>query len=180
MQSRCASSAHVLQYAPLRFSRLRIFATAFPQKGVAVTEDLLALRAEEAEIIEEFAFFDDWKDRYSYIIDLARNLPEFPEEWKADENKVSGCQSQVWFVAEERDGRLFFKASSDAAIVAGLIALLLRVYSGRKPETIAQTEPEFIAKIGLAEHLSPTRSNGLFAMIRAIRNLAARAIENAA
>lgn len=145
-----------------------------------MSKDLQALRAEEAEIVEEFAFFDDWKDRYSYIIDLGRNLPDFPDAWKTDENKVSGCQSQVWFTAEEREGRLFFNAVSDAAIVSGLIALLLRVYSGRDPQTIAQTEPEFIARIGLAEHLSPTRSNGLHAMIRAIRNIAARAAENAA
>lgn len=142
-----------------------------------MSEDLQALRAEEAEIVEEFSFFDDWKDKYSYIIDLSRNLPEFPDEWKTDDNIVSGCQSQVWFVAEQRDGRMYFKATSDAAIVSGLIALLLRVYSGRTPRTIAQTEPRFIADIGLADHLSPTRSNGLFSMIRAIRNLAARQLE---
>lgn len=145
-----------------------------------MSDDLQSLRAEEAEIVEEFAFFDDWKDRYAYIIDLGRNLPDFPDAWKVDENKVSGCQSQVWFVAEEREGRLFFRAVSDAAIVSGLIALLLRVYSGRAPATIVQAEPEFIATIGLAEHLSPTRSNGLFAMIRAIKNLAARTAERTA
>lgn len=145
-----------------------------------MSNDMQALRTEEAEIVEEFAFFDDWKDRYSYIIDLGRNLPDFPDAWKIDENKVSGCQSQVWFVAEQREGRLHFKAVSDAAIVSGLIALLLRVYSDRTPETILQAEPEFINRIGLAEHLSPTRSNGLFAMIRAIKNLAARTVENTA
>lgn len=145
-----------------------------------VTEDLQLLRTVEAEIVEEFSFFDDWKDKYTYIIDLGRQLPEFPEAWKTDENKVSGCQSQVWFTAEQREGRLFFNAVSDAAIVSGLIALLLRVYSGRKARTILQAEPEFITRIGLAEHLSPTRSNGLAAMIRAIRNLAARAVEGAA
>lgn len=142
--------------------------------------DLQALRAEEAEIVEDFSFFDDWKDKYAYLIDLGRNLPDFPESLKTDENKVSGCQSQVWFVAEIRDERLYFSAISDAAIVSGLIALLLRVYSGHLPQTILQSEPEFIARIGLAEHLSPTRSNGLFSMIRAIRNLAARAVESAA
>lgn len=145
-----------------------------------MSDDLQTLRDEEEAIVGEFSFFDDWKDRYAYIIDLGRGLPDFPEAWKSEENKVSGCQSQVWFVAEEREGRLFFRAVSDAAIVSGLIALLLRVYSGRKPQTILQAEPEFIARIGLAEHLSPTRSNGLFAMIRAIRNLAARAAEDAA
>lgn len=145
-----------------------------------MSEDLQALRAEEEEIVEEFSFFDDWKDKYAYLIDLGRNLPEFPESLKTEENKVSGCQSQVWFAAEIRDGHLFFRATSDAAIVSGLIALLLRVYSGRLPQTILQAEPEFISHIGLAEHLSPTRSNGLFSMIRAIRNLAARAVESAA
>lgn len=145
-----------------------------------MSDDLQALRAEEAEIVEEFAFFDDWKDKYSYIIDLARNLPPFPDALKTEANKVSGCQSQVWFVAEQRDGRLHLQAASDAAIVSGLIALLLRVYSGRKPETILRAEPHFIRDIGLGEHLSPTRSNGLHSMIRAIRNLAARSVENAA
>lgn len=135
--------------------------------------DVADLRAVESEIIEEFSFFDEWTDKYKYLIDLGRALPPFPEKWKADENKVSGCQSQVWFVAEEKDGLLHFTATSDAAIVSGLIALLLRVYSGRKPETILGAEPEFIRRIGLAEHLSPTRSNGLYAMLRAIRNLAA-------
>lgn len=144
------------------------------------TEDLNALRAEEAEIVEEFSFFDDWQDRYKYIIDLGRSLPEFPETLKTDDNKVSGCQSQVWFMAEEKEGRLYFKATSDAAIVSGLIALLLRVYSGHKPETILQAEPEFISRIDLADHLSPTRSNGLFAMIRAIKNLAAQRMEDSA
>ena len=137
------------------------------------TSDLKALRDEEAEIVEEFAFFDDWQDRYKYIIDLGRSLPEFPESDKRDENKVSGCQSQVWFVAEAREGRMQFRAASDAMIVSGLIALLLRVYSNRKPETILKAEPEFVSAIGLAEHLSPTRSNGLFSMIRAMKNLAA-------
>lgn len=144
------------------------------------SEDLNALRATEAEIVEEFSFFDDWQDRYKYIIDLGRSLPEFSATLKTDDNKVSGCQSQVWFVAEEKDRRLYFKAISDAAIVSGLIALLLRVYSGRKPETILQAEPEFINRIDLADHLSPTRSNGLFAMIRAIKNLAARRMEDSA
>lgn len=131
----------------------------------------------EAEIVEEFAFFDEWTDKYKYLIDLGRNLPEFPESLKIDENKVSGCQSQVWFIAEEKDGRLYFKAASDAAIVSGLIGLLLRVYSGHMASTILQAEPQFISQIGLADHLSPTRSNGLFSMVTAIRNLAAKSLQ---
>lgn len=142
--------------------------------------DLEELLAEQAEIVEEFAFFDDWADKYRYLIDLGRNLPEFAESLKIDENKVSGCQSQVWFVSEEREGRLFFKAASDAAIVSGLIALLLRVYSGRESESILRAEPDFIKGIDLTANLSPSRSNGLHSMIRAIKNLAARSLEKTA
>lgn len=141
--------------------------------------DLEELQAEQAAIVEEFSFFDDWADKYRYIIDLGRSLPPFPEALKTDENKVSGCQSQVWFIAEEREGRLFFTAASDAAIVSGLIALLLRVYSGREPASILRAEPEFIKGIDLASNLSPSRSNGLHSMIRAIKNLAARTQEKA-
>lgn len=121
------------------------------------------------ELIEEFAFFDDWMDRYRYIIDLGRNLPEFPADKMTDEYKVRGCQSQVWFVAEPMgDGRLRFRATSDAHIVSGLIAILLRIYSERTPAEILATKPDFIAAIGLDEHLSPTRNNGLHAMVTRI------------
>ena len=96
----------------------------------------------QEELIEEFAFFDDWMDRYRYIIDLARNLADFPAEWQTDENKVRGCQSQVWFKAEPQDGKLVFHAVSDAHIVSGLIAILLRIYSGRTPEEILATKPD--------------------------------------
>ena len=123
----------------------------------------------QEELIEEFAFFDDWMERYRYIIDLARNLPEFPAEWQTDANKVRGCQSQVWFVAEpQADGSLVFHATSDAHIVSGLIAILLRIYSGRTPAQILATKPDFIGAIGLDEHLSPTRNNGLHAMLTRI------------
>ncbi len=122
----------------------------------------------QEELIDEFAFFDDWMDRYRHIIDLGRRLPEFPEEWQTDENKVRGCQSQVWFVAEQHGGKLQFKAVSDAHIVSGLIAILLRIYSDRAPEEILATKPDFIAAIGLDEHLSPTRNNGLHAMLTRI------------
>lgn len=129
----------------------------------------------QREIVEEFSLFEDWMDRYQYIIDLGRRLPEFPEELRTEENRIRGCQSQVWFVAETRDGRLYFRAISDAAIVSGLIALLLRLYSGREPQDILETSPDFVQALQLESHLSPTRSNGLNSMLRAIRGYAAEA-----
>ena len=133
----------------------------------------------QQEVIEEFRFFDDWMDRYQYIVDLGRRLPEFPDEHRVDENKIRGCQSQVWFVADQKDGRLHFQAISDAAIVSGLIAVLLRIYSGKEPRDILDTPPDWVAELGLENHLSPTRSNGLHSMLRAIRNFAAEAAEAA-
>ena len=132
------------------------------------------LRAQQ-ELVEEFSFFDNWMDRYQYIIDLGRRLPEFPEAEMTDANKIKGCQSQVWFVASRRDDKLEFRAISDAAIVSGLIALLLRIYSGRRPQEILDTPPEFVAALGLEQHLSPTRSNGLASMLQAIRDFASNA-----
>ena len=137
------------------------------------------VRQVQDEVVEEFAFFDDWMDRYQYLIDMGRKLPEFPEADRIDANKIRGCQSQVWFVAEQEDGRLNFRAISDAAIVSGLIALLLRIYSGRKPQDILDTPPDFVAALDLEQHLSPTRSNGLSSMLQAIRNFAAEALEAA-
>ncbi len=133
------------------------------------------VQAAQREVIEEFSLFDDWMDRYQYLIDLGRRLPEFPEELKTEEHLIRGCQSQVWFVAEEKDGRLEFRAISDAAIVSGLIALLLRVYSGRYPQDILDTPPDFVAALKLESHLSPTRSNGLSSMLKAIRGFATEA-----
>ena len=132
------------------------------------------LRAQQ-ELVEEFSFFDNWMDRYQYIIDLGRRLPEFPEAEMTDANRIKGCQSQVWFVASRRDDKLEFRAISDAAIVSGLIALLLRIYSGRRPQEILDTPPEFVAALGLEQHLSPTRSNGLASMLQAIRDFASNA-----
>ena len=131
--------------------------------------------AAQQEIIEEFGLFDDWMDRYQYLIDLGRRLPEFPDELRTDEHRIRGCQSQVWFVPEKRDGRLYFQAISDAAIVSGLIALLLRLYSGREPRDILDTPPNFVEALELQSHLSPTRSNGLSSMLKAIRGFAAEA-----
>jgi len=135
--------------------------------------------AEDAQqsIADEFSFFSDWTERYQYLIDLGRKLPPFPDALKTEANKVQGCQSQVWLVAEGDRDRLEFRAISDSAIVSGLIALLLRVYSGRPAREIVDTEPRFIDAIGLAKHLSPTRSNGLAAMLKTIQSRASAALQ---
>jgi len=135
------------------------------------TSDIVA---DQAALIEEFELFDNWLDRYQYLIDLGRKLPDFPEEWKTDDYRLHGCQSQVWLKALQQGDRLEFQAISDSAIVSGLIALLIRIYSGRLPAEILATQPDFIDAIGLHQHLSPTRSNGLRAMIEAIREAAAQ------
>ena len=132
--------------------------------------------ASQQELVEEFSFFDNWIDRYQYLIDLGKRLPEFPEADKIDANKIKGCQSQVWFVASKDDDRLNFRAISDAAIVSGLIALLLRIYSGRRPQEILDTPADFVAALELEQHLSPTRSNGLSSMLLAIRKFASDAL----
>ena len=139
--------------------------------------DIESESAQEAQnaIVEEFSFFGDWTERYQYLIDLGRKLPPLPEALKTESNKVQGCQSQVWLVAAGDAERLEFRAISDSAIVSGLIALLLRVYSGRSAREILDTEPRFIEAIGLAKHLSPTRSNGLAAMFKRIQDEARQA-----
>ncbi|MDJ0916671.1 MAG: SufE family protein [Woeseiaceae bacterium] len=131
----------------------------------------------QAEVIEEFGFFDNWMDRYQYIIDLGKRLPDLDASERVEENQIKGCQSQVWFVAETKDDRLNFRAISDAAIVSGLIAILLRIYSGKKPSDILASSTEFVEALGLAQHLSPTRSNGLDSMLAAIQRFAAQANE---
>lgn len=133
-----------------------------------VYDGVRSVEEEQDELVGEFAFFDDWMERYRYIIDLGRRLPEFPDTLKTDANRIRGCQSQVWMVSEREGDRLTFRAISDSAIVSGLIAMLLRIYSGRRPEEILRTEPRFVREIGLTEHLSPTRSNGLHAMLQSI------------
>ncbi|KPL47907.1 Fe-S cluster assembly protein SufE [Xanthomonas axonopodis] len=126
----------------------------------------------QAAIAEEFSFFGDWSERYQYLIDLGRKLPAFPEQWKTEEHRLHGCQSMVWIVPEGNTERLDFHAVSDSAIVSGLIYLALRVYSGRSAQEILATEPDYIAGIGLAKHLSPTRSNGVTAILAFIRDTA--------
>jgi cysteine desulfuration protein SufE len=131
--------------------------------------------AEQAqqEIADEFAFFGDWTERYQYLIDLGKQLPPFPEAYKTEDYRVHGCQSMVWLVPIGDASRMHFQATSDSAIVSGLIALVLRVYSDRSAEEIVATEPTFIQTIGLAKHLSPTRSNGLAAMLVKLKAYAA-------
>ena len=125
-----------------------------------------------AAIGEELDVFDDWMDRYQFIIELGRKLPPFPEAWQDDQHRVPGCQSQVWMEAELRGDRLFFAGASDAAIVSGLVALLLRVYSGRTPAEIVQTEPVFLRDLGLLEALSANRGNGIASMAKRVRDAA--------
>jgi cysteine desulfuration protein SufE len=135
--------------------------------------------AAQREIIEEFGFFDDWLDRYQYLIDLGRKLPPLKEKELLDRNLLDGCQSRVWLLINGDAAKLNIRANSDAAIVSGLIALLIRVYSGASAQQILDSEPRFIAAIGLSEHLSPTRANGLHAMVAAIRGAAAERLEPA-
>ena len=132
----------------------------------------------QAAIKDEFAFFGDWSERYQYLIDLGRKLPPFPEEWKTEEHRLHGCQSMVWIVPNGDARRLDFQAISDSAIVSGLIFLALRVFSGRSAAEILATAPDYIADIGLARHLSPTRSNGLASLLAFIGD-SARAAESA-
>ena len=128
------------------------------------------------EIISSFGLFSEWLDRYQYLIDLGRKLPPLAEEEKVDDVLLSGCQSQVWLYQEGDASEVTIRANSDAAIVSGLIALLIQVYSGCPARQIVETEPYFIREIGLADHLSPTRANGLSAMLNAIKAHAASLI----
>ena len=128
----------------------------------------------EDEIRDEFAMFDDWEDRYNYLIDLGKDLPLIDPALKTDERLIKGCQSRVWLQGEAKDGKLVYTADSDAIITKGLIALMIRVLSGQPAADIASAELRFIDDIGLKEHLSPTRSNGLVSMINEMKRYAAR------
>ena len=135
----------------------------------------------EKEIAEEFSLFDSWDDKYEYIIDLGKKLPPLEDQYKIDENRVRGCQSTVWLVADYREGKIFYKAESDAVIVKGLISMLIRVLSGQSPDDIIQAKLNFIQQIGMTTHLAQTRSNGLLAMVKQMKNFAlAYKIKNAA
>jgi cysteine desulfuration protein SufE len=126
----------------------------------------------EKEIIEEFALFDSWDDKYEYIIDLGKRLPPLDPKYKTDDNRVRGCQSSVWLVADYEDGKLFYKAESDAMIVKGLISMLIRVLSGRTPDEIIEARLDFIREIGMTTHLAQTRSNGLLNMVKQMKHYA--------
>lgn len=120
-------------------------------------------------IVREFGLFEDWTEKYKHIIKLGSKLEELPEEDHVDTNLVKGCQSQVWLIASLEGDKVVYKADSDAAITKGLVALVIRVYSGQNPDTIINTNPEFIASIGMAQHLSPTRANGLASMVKQMK-----------
>lgn len=121
------------------------------------------------EVIEEFSGFDDWMDRYSLLIDLGNELPPLPEDKKTDQNLIDGCQSKVWIDARMEDGKMILAGDSDAILVKGIVALLLKVLSGHTPQEVLDADLYFIGQTGLQEHLSPTRSNGLFAMVKQIK-----------
>lgn len=129
----------------------------------------MELKERENEIIEEFAMFPDWMEKYEYIIDLGKDLDAIPSDYKNDDYRINGCQSQVWLHAWKEDGKVYFEADSDAIITKGIIALLIRVLNGLTPEEILQAELRFIDEIGLKEHLSPTRANGLLSMVKQMK-----------
>lgn len=151
----------------MRGPHMRVMSDPFVQP-----EEPSAAEAIEA-INDELGLFDDWMDRYQFIIDMGKKLPAFPDEWANDAHRVPGCQSKVWMEAAPRDGKLYFAGLSDAAIVSGLVALLLRVYSGRPAEEILATDPVFLKDMGLLEALSTNRGNGIAAMARKVREVAA-------
>ena len=130
------------------------------------------LKERQDELVEEFSMFEDWLDKYEYLIDLGKNLEAFLEELKTDDRLIKGCQSRVWLDAEMKDGVLVFRADSDAIITKGIISLLVSVYSGRSAGEIAADDFSFVDRLGLKENLSPTRANGLVSMIETIRNIA--------
>ena len=132
----------------------------------------MSLEEKKQQIIDDFSIYDEWLDKYEYLIELGKNLDAFPEEKKTEERLIKGCQSRVWLDSEERDGRLYFTADSDAIITKGIISLLISVYSGSTKEEIAADDFGFVAEIGLKDNLSPTRANGLVSMIERIKEIA--------
>ena len=132
----------------------------------------MSIKEKQAELVNEFKELDDWDDKYAQIIKMGRQLPEFPEEYRIDKNKIEGCQSQVWIHAELKDGKVFLQADSDAMIVKGLISMLITVYSNHSPDEILISPPDFLNEIGIDKHLSLTRKNGLGAMLKQIQMFA--------
>ena len=132
----------------------------------------MSIKEKQAELVNEFKELDDWDDKYAQIIKMGRQLPEFPEEYRIDKNKIEGCQSQVWIHAELKDGKVVLQADSDAMIVKGLISMLITVYSNHSPDEILISPPDFLNEIGIDKHLSLTRKNGLGAMLKQIQMFA--------
>lgn len=132
----------------------------------------MSIQEAENEVVENFSLYEEWLDKYEYLIDLGKNLESYPEEKKTDDRLIKGCQSRVWLDARTEDGKIWFSADSDAIITKGIIALLIGIYSGRTPAEIASSDFSFIDRIGLKENLSPTRANGLVSMIERIKNMA--------
>ena len=129
----------------------------------------MTIKEIQDEIVDEFSMFDDWMQRYEYIIELGKTLPLIDEKYKTEENIIKGCQSKVWLQGEEQDGKIAFTADSDAILTKGIIAILIRTFSNQKPSAILEANTDFIDEIGLKEHLSPTRANGLVSMIKQIK-----------
>lgn len=129
----------------------------------------MTIKAIQEEIVDEFSMFEDWIQRYEYIIELGKSLPLIEEQYKKDENIIKGCQSKVWLYAEEKDGNIVFTADSDAILTKGIIAILIRTFSNQSAQAILEANTDFIDEIGLKEHLSPTRANGLVSMIKQIK-----------
>jgi cysteine desulfuration protein SufE len=132
----------------------------------------MSIAETEEEIVEEFDLFDNWEERYEYIIDMGKKLVPLEQEFKKEENIIKGCQSTVWLVAHEKDSRIHFKADSDAIIVKGLVSMLIRVLSDHTPDEIIESKLEFIDRIGMKNHLAQTRSNGLAAMVKQMKHYA--------
>src|SRR5689334_21298458 len=144
-------------------------------------EEIRSIEEIENEIVDEFSLFDSWDEKYEYIIDLGKKPAPLEEQFKKEENKVKGCQSTVWLVADYKDGKLYFKADSDAIIVKGLVSMLIRVLSGHTPDEILEAKLNFIQQIGLTSSLAQTRSNGLMSMAKQMKNYAlAYKVKNAA
>ncbi|MCO5241018.1 MAG: SufE family protein [Chitinophagaceae bacterium] len=129
----------------------------------------MTIKEQQDAIIEDFSFFTDWTEKYEYIIQLGKDLPLIEEQYKRDENLIKGCQSRVWLHAEYKDGKIYFTADSDAVITKGLVSMVVRVLSGQSPKDIAEADLYFVDAIGLKSHLSPTRSNGLLAMLKQMK-----------
>ena len=144
-------------------------ATGVPRSPYKLKRKMNTINELQDEVIEDFTGLDDWMDRYQLLIDLGEEQESLPETDKTDQNLIDGCQSRVWLVCEEHDGRLHFRAESDALIVKGIVSLLVRVLSDHTPQEILDADLYFIDRIGLTEHLSPTRSNGLLAMVKQMR-----------